>query len=74
MNSYTSVIDEYVEEFVKDPDDVSRVVIETAEKFRDDYYEIVDVVEDEFDKGELEEFYKEVREAIREALIDNELL
>ena len=74
MDAYTTIINNFVDEFTTDPEAVRRVVVEAAEKFRSEYYAIVDVEEDEFDKGELEDFYKEVRLAIVDALKDSELL
>lgn len=68
MLSYSDVISSYVDEFVNDPDEVGRVVVDAAKRYEDDYYKIVDVAPDDFGKVELEDFYEEVREAIRDAL------
>ena len=74
MQPYAQIINDFVEEFTTDQDAVRRVVADEAERFRNEYYCIVDVDESEFDKGELNDFYKEVRKAIAEALRDNALL
>lgn len=74
MTSYTSIINDFVDEFTTDPEQVRLVVSDTAERFRDDYHNIVDVPEEEFDKEVLNDFFKEVRTEIVEALKVNELL
>ena len=68
MDSYTDIIEGFVDEFAAGQDEVRIVVVETAERFRDDFYRIVDADEDEFDKGVLDGFYDEVRLEIAEAL------
>ena len=72
--AYTEIIGQFIDEFTTDPELVECVVIDAAERFRDDYYTIVDVDEDEFDRGVLDDFFEEVRKAIAEALRDNGLL
>ena len=74
ITSYTSIVDEFIGEFTRDSEAVKAVVVDAAERFRSDYYQIVDVEEDEFDKGTLDDFYKEVREAIIDALRMYDLL
>jgi len=74
MEAYTTMINDFVDEFATDSEAVKRVVVETAEMFRSEYYKIVDVEDDEFDKGELEDFNERVREEIVFALKANELL
>ena len=74
MKSYTEIINDYIDEFVPNPDDARRLAVDTAERFRENYYRIIDVEEDDFDKGVLDDFFEEVREAIRDALEINDLL
>ena len=64
MKSYTQIIEEFVDEFTTDPNEVRSIVVETAEQFREEYYRIASVDEDDFDQGELDDFFKNVEDEI----------
>ena len=68
MQSYSEIIQELVNELTTNPEDVSRIVADEAEKFRGDYYRIADCGEDELDSGELNDFFDELRESVAYAL------